>query len=600
MSIQAFNQALELIHRGNLTQAEALLRTALRRDPKQPELNDMLGTVLVKLDKLEQARYFHEAALRGAPERSEFWNNYGGLLLAEGRFADAKGAFERVLTINPREVMGYWGLARACAQMRDFSGMIGAARRGAEVDPDRPEFWVNVAIGYLAAGQPREAKEMIARAAMADPMRVGPQYLSTLLYHPEMEPAAVLADHASWGNLLARMVPERPRQWWRDAGAGRPGGRALRVGYLSSDLRRHSVAYFMEPLLEAHDPARVEVFVYHAASNDEVSARMQKRARKWTNIGALNDEQVVAAIVGDRIDVLVELNGMTIGGRPGVLAMRAAPVQVSYAGYACASGIPTVDARIVDAITDPLRHGDEVLDLGAAAKLGRDGLVRLDRCFLCYRADPDAPAVGTLPALSAGRVTFGSFSLMGKINDRVLASWVRILRRVPGSRLMMKNSGLTDPAVRERVRTAFSAMSVEEDRVELIAWSEKLEDHLSRYNRIDVALDTFPYNGTTTTCEAMWMGVPTVTLRGDRHVARVGESLAHAVGLDELVGADEASYERIAAELATDLPRLAAMRAGLRERMRTSSLGDATAHARAMESAYAGLWQAWCDGRLRA
>lgn len=591
MSIKVFNHALELIEAGpaKWPEAETVLRQGLRRDPKQPELNDMLGTVLVKLGKLEQAEYYHNLALSISPNRSEFLNNFGGLRMAQERWPEARAAFEKAIAINPSEIMAYQGLAKTAVKLHDFELCIRAALRAAEMQPDSQEQWVNVSMGYLMAGMPREGAAALRRGAQLAPGRVGPMYLGSLLYHPDLHPGAVLAEHESFGRAVAGLIPAENRPWKfdPDAGTGASGAAKLRVGYMSSDLRRHSVAMFIEPLLRGHDRTRFHITAYHNSRDDHVSARLKPLVDAWVNITDLSHDQVLTKVRGDGINILVDLNGYTIGSRVDVLARRGAPVQINYLGYPAKLVLPTMDARIIDAVTDPAPAPGESDGPG-------EQLVRLDRCFLAFAGEPGAPPVGPPAAARTGRVTFGSFNAMAKVNDRTLSLWARVLHAVPGSRLLLKNSSLADPAVAQRLRSAMAGLGIDSTRVELLAWAKELKDHLLIYNDVDIALDCTPYNGTTTTCEAMHMGVPTVTLRGFSHVSRVGASILGAAGLTELIADDEPSYVRIAQLLAQDLPRLTALRAELRERMARSALGDGPGLARAIEAAYLQLWQQRC------
>lgn len=580
MSYKVFQQALDLIRSGRLEQAERVLRAALQRDPQQPELNDMLGTVLVRLNRLEQARYHHQIALRQGPDRPEFLNNYAGVFLAEGKPDEARALFERALSINPGEVMAMYGLARALAELHRYSDLERVALRARSLAPAACEPWLNLAIAQLQSGRQAEGVQCLVQAVQRNPIMAGPMYLSSLLYHPDLTPAQVLAEHAEFGRLIARTLAgqtageARPRRLEPPRGATR-GTRPLRIGYLSSDLRRHSVAIFMERLLASHDRSRCFVGVYHTSHDDHVSVRLRSHVDRWVPCAAMSDADLARTIAGDALDVLIELNGHTVGGRPGVIARRPAPRIVSYLGYACSTGLPGITARLVDRITDP--HGSEHLAL--------EPLLRLDRVFLCFTPPAEAPDVAPLPALTRGFVTFGAFNAAPKINDRVVHQWAEVLRRTPGSRLVIKCAAMADEGVRTAFTDRFARAGIDPSRIEPMGWLDSQAGHLDVYNRVDIALDCFPYNGTTTTCEALWMGVPTVTVRGGWHVSRVGESILSAVGLDHLVAPDPASMADVAAGLAANLPALAELRAGLRERTRASPLCDGLGLAAALESA---------------
>jgi predicted O-linked N-acetylglucosamine transferase (SPINDLY family) len=292
-------------------------------------------------------------------------------------------------------------------------------------------------------------------------------------------------------------------------------------------------------------------------------------------------------IAADNIDVLVDLAGHTAGHRLGIFAHRPAPVQVSYLGYPATTGLSRIQYRLTDALADPP---------GTTEAQHTERLVRLPASFLCYAppAGEQAPPVNEPPSLASGQVTFGSFNDASKVSDRVLALWARVLTAVPGSRLVLKNKGLADQSVRQRIRDLMRAHGVEGDRLELLAFKPDLTTHLACYQAVDIGLDTFPYNGTTTTCEALWMGVPVITLAGEAHVGRVGTSLLSGVGLGQLCADSEEAYLATVTALAGDAGRLRELRAGMRERLRRSPLLDAAAFTRALEQTFIDL----CSGRI--
>ena len=282
-----------------------------------------------------------------------------------------------------------------------------------------------------------------------------------------------------------------------------------------------------------------------------------------------------------RQEVLRDLSGHTGGNRLPLFARRAAPIQVTYIGYPNTTGLATMDYRLTDAWADPL---------GIADKLYTEELVRLDGGHLCYRPPGDSPPVGEPPVLRSGHITFGSFNNLAKVNPALVARWASILNGVPGSRLMLKTKPLADAGARDVVRQAFAQNGVAQDRLVLSGWTDDTAGHLAQYADVDIALDTLPYHGTTTTCEALWMGVPVVTCAGETHASRVGLSLLSAIGLDELVTCSMQDYVETAISLAHDIPRLGRLRSALRTRMATSAITDKARIARAVEDAYRAMW----------
>ncbi|MCD6305110.1 MAG: hypothetical protein J7M32_02335, partial [Deltaproteobacteria bacterium] len=381
--------------------------------------------------------------------------------------------------------------------------------------------------------------------------------------------------------------------WWRRHGAGhareagrgkdQDPGRRLRVGYVSPDFREHSVSRFFLPLIENHDRKAVEVFCYGDVKRpDRMTARIRELADHWRSIVGLGDDAVARQIREDRIDILVDLAGHTGGNRLLVFARRPAPVQVTWLGYPGTTGLGVMDYRLTDHVADP--EGD-------ADRWHTERLVRLSEGFLCYAPPEEAGEVCSLPALKEGRVTFGSFNNFSKMNEQVAAVWSRILLSVPGSLLMLKSKSLRDAGVRGRCLEMFLRNGISEDRIVFEGYARTVKDHLLLYNRVDMGLDPFPYNGTTTTCEALWMGVPVVTLKGGRHAARVGASILTQVGLSDLIADTKEAYIRKAVELARDPGRLKALRAGMRDRLRKSTLLNGPGFAAAMEAAYQGMWR---------
>jgi predicted O-linked N-acetylglucosamine transferase (SPINDLY family) len=366
--------------------------------------------------------------------------------------------------------------------------------------------------------------------------------------------------------------------------------RVLRVGYLSPDFKRHSVSYFFEPILRHHDLGRYQTFCYNTGQGeDEVTRRLRAAAATWRDCRAADDAQLLQMIRTDRIDILVELSGHTTGNRLAALAHRAAPIQMTYIGCPSSTGVPAIDYRIVDAITDP--PGAEVH--------ASETLLRLPGCFLCYRPPEEAPETSPPPCTLApdATITFGSFNNLAKVSPETARLWADVLRAVPGSMLLLKGKALGDPAARAAVENVLTAHGCSADRLYLLGDIPDLRGHLAAYASVDIALDPIPYTGTTTTCEALWMGVPAVTLRGNLHAGRVGASLLTAAGVSEWIAETPEQYILKAADLAGDRDRLRVMRSTQRQRMSESRLCDAPAHTRALESAYRECWRKWVAGR---
>jgi predicted O-linked N-acetylglucosamine transferase (SPINDLY family) len=369
--------------------------------------------------------------------------------------------------------------------------------------------------------------------------------------------------------------------------------RRLRVGYVSGSLRDHADAYFVEPLVAAHDHARVEVFCYSLlpkSAEDVVTWRLRGYMDHWRRVGHLSAPALARRITRDRMDVLVDLGGYTAGGSMGVFAMKPAPVQVTWLGYLNTTGLSSMDYRITDPVVDPAGEGDRYYS---------ERLVRIRAPFLCYRPPEVAPPPADPPFQSAGHVTFGCFNDLGKLSPEVLGVWGRLLEAVPGSRLIVKTQAMRDPPTVADLEGRLAAAGIARERLDLLAWRVHTQHHLARYGLVDIALDPFPFAGVTTTCEALWMGVPVVTLLGGTHAGRVGATLLGTVGLDDLVTRTPDAYIQAATSLARDPKRLTFLRRTLRGRMQASRLCAATDFAGELERAYRRLWRRWCRGRSR-
>lgn len=623
------NAASALGRNGDSAAAAAACRQALAINPNHVEALATLAAATSQTDGDDPAARILKRAVRLEPQRAENWRNLAKALLGLKRYDGSRQAFKQLLALTPEESSAYVSLGYIAVAAGGGAGAVEAgaveagaaaeasyrralrltpnpsiagdlsvlsmqggrideamalARRAAALEPEKTETWIKLGCLHLHVGA-ADAAIIFTRRALALQPSHAEAHSNILILHEFIDapPLRILAEHRRFDAMHGRPRAACHRRHDNDPDPDRK----LRVGYVSSDFRQHVASCFFEPLLAAHDPARVETFCYSdTPSPDAVTRRLIALAGNWRDVLGRREAELADMIRADRIDILVDLAGHSAGNRMTVFARRPAPVLATWLGYPDTSGLAAMDYRLVDAVTDPE---------GPADGLASETLVRIPGGFLCYWPPVGTPEPG--PAVADRPLTFGSFNKLAKITPAVIDAWADILRRLPGARLLLKSLGLADDGVRGRVEAAFAARGVAPDRLELIGWSASWLDHLALYRRIDVALDSFPYNGTTTTCEALWMGAPVVTWLGERHAARVGASLLRRIGLPELVGADVKDYKDIAVRLAADGPRLAALRAGLRERMRASPLCDAPAFARNMEGVYADLWRRWSKAR---
>ena len=525
------------------------------------------------------------AVIRLRPDHAEAWYLLGVLLVSTGRAAEAADAFARVVAVAPEQADAWSNLAFCLVERKDPHGAEAACRRAIALNPQHASAYGNLGSALQHQARVDEAADAFRKAIELNPdLRVAHQNLLLALnYLPAHTPQDVYAEHVTWAQRHANHLGDNAPAYAND----RDPDRRLRIGYVSPDFRRHSVAFFIEPLLPAHDRERFEIVCYSDVRQpDETTQRLRGLADHWRDSAGQRDDVFAANVREDRIDVLVDLAGHTPGNRLLAFARRAAPVQIAYLGYPNTTGLAAMGFRITDAHADPP---------GGTDAFHAERLICLPRCAWCYRPSPEAPAPATAPPCAAnGHVTFASFNKLAKISEPCVDVWAELLRAVPASRLMIKATALGDAQLRRQLLVRFAARNIAGDRLDILGPVGPTAEHLSMYARVDVALDTFPYHGTTTTCDALYSGVPVVTLAGPTHVSRVGVSLLHAVGLDDLAAETPQQYVEIAARLAGDRDRLSQLRRELRGRMQSSPLGDAASLARDVESAYRQCWERWC------
>ena len=545
---------LGVVHgqRGDHWAALDLIRRALTHDCSSPEAHHNLGFNLERLGDFAQASESYRRALALRPDYLEARNNLGNVLGELGRWSEATEQYRQILSFKPDHAPAWNNLGNALLNQRRIDEAIDAYRRALALDPAHSAAHSNL--------------------------------LFALNHDHGVDAEQLFAEHELWATAHAPPIGSLAAD---DANA-RAAERRLRIGYVSGDFWRHPVSAFFEALLDNHDRGRVEIFCYSDHFRvDEVTQRLEEKSDHWAAIASESDALAAQRIRHDKIDILVDLSGHTARNRLKLFALRPAPLQVTWLGYPNTTGLRAIDYRVTDGVADPR---------GRADRLHTERLARLNRCFLCYRPPDDAPAAGPSPARATGYVTFGSFNNLTKMTSEVVRVWSRILSSVSGSRLFLKARQLADERIREEMIALFSAQGVVADRLRLSPTIVSRTEHLRAYSGVDIGLDTFPYNGTTTTCEALWMGVPVVSLEGSCHAGRVGASLLKAAGLDEWIAQDEDSYVRRAVALAQDRDALDRFRAGARERMRRSELCDGPAFAAAMENAFRAMWGAWRNG----
>lgn len=573
-SLNALDQAMDAV---------AAFQSAVARETNLPEAHHQLGNTLRKLKRLPEALPSLREATRLKPAEAIYWLSRG-LACMEGELWDeAVKSFQQAVRFNSTLPEAREILAQALMAQHRGDEARDQLNEALRLRPNYAEACHDLGRLCTEEGLIKEAVEHY-RAALI--MKPEPETQTNLVflfnYLPETKPEEHFAEHRRWSEWFEQPL----RSDWCPHPNDRNPERQLRIGYVSPDFRDHPVSCFIEPVLKHHRWENVEVYGYaNVKTPDAVSVRLSGFASQWRNIYGLKPSEVAELVRQDEIDILIDLAGHTTGNSLLAFAHKPAPVQVTWIGYPNTTGLDAMDYRITDFISDPP---------GQTEQWHSEYLVRMPKTFSCYCAPAESPAVGTLPALENGFVTFGSFNNFRKLSEPAIALWGRILRAIPSSRLLIKSQGLGNPKVVGRLCDQFIRAGVNADRIEFLGAGLSKEMHMGLYNRVDICLDPFPYNGTTTTCDALWMGLPVITLAGKTHVSRVGMSLVTHLGHSEWAVESEDAYVAKCRELADDLPALARMRVGLREKMRQSPLCDAPQFVKDLEIAYRAMWMKWC------
>jgi predicted O-linked N-acetylglucosamine transferase (SPINDLY family) len=562
------NTAQVLLSLGKAREAIELYRKALANRAENADAWHQMGLAYVHLKEFAKATECYRKAVDVKPDHARAWNCLGLRERDEGRLVEAHECYQRAIGADPRLAEAHNNLGRLMHEAGKMDEAIASYRRAIELKPGEARFVSNLAAAMKEAGELDQMLELDQRAlelAPDDP-NIGSNLLYDMLFHPGVKSAELFEAHVRWGDQFGE----------RTGGGDRfvkPQAARLRVGYVSPDFRLHPIGRFILPLLRNHDRSQIESFCYgDVRKADAVTSLCRSAAHVWRDTGGLSDEELADLIRRDGIHILVDLTMHMEGNRLLVFARKPAPVQVTYLAYAGTTGLNSIEYRLTDEVLDPS---------GADEARYTERSVRL-KSYWCYEAPVDAPEVGPLPAETDGYVTFGCLNNFAKINDGVWAAWVEILRRVAGSRLIVH---AREGSHRQRVRERFSAAGVDEGRLEFVA-ALPVKEYLDQYNRIDVGLDPFWYPGGTTTCDALWMGAPVVTVAGETAISRGGLSIYANLGGRNWVAQNVEEYVNLAVELAADIEGLARERQGLRARMRGSRLMDGVAFARDVERAY--------------
>jgi protein O-GlcNAc transferase len=577
------NLALALKADGRPGEAVSVCRKALEIYPENFGIYFVLGGLLKGHGRPEEAMACYQKALSIDPDHVETYNNMGDILSSHGQTDKAILCFKKALKLRPDYFTIYINLGTAFGNQGKMSMAVENYRKVLGIEPQCAPACNNLAGALLKQGKVAEAIKNYQEA-----IAIQPDYAvahSNLLfaynYQNHIDPEWLFSQHRNWAKRHTLARGDNP-VFIPSIGST---DRKIRIGYCSPDFKTHSVAYFLEAIIMAHDRSGFEIFCYSdVIRSDAVTRTFSSSVDCFTNIAGIDNTAVAEQIRRDKIDILVDLAGHTAGFRTPLFTIKPAPIQVSYLGYPNTTGLTSIDYRLTDAWADPP---------GLTDHLYSEKLVRLPHTFLCYTPPERSPEIETTADRDSRPITFGSFNNRAKITPEVVKVWAKILTQVPDGRIILKSRVFADPETRDLMIDLFMENGVERGRIELVSHIPSIFHHLRLYNRIDIGLDPFPYNGTTTTCEALWMGVPVITLAGKTHRSRVGVSLLSNAGLEEFIAESVEDYVEKGVRLANNVEKRKSLHRDLRSRMARSFLMDSARFTRSLEKTYRWMFNEW-------
>jgi protein O-GlcNAc transferase len=573
--LTAHNHAEALRQLGRLEPAALEFQRAIGLQfdfmPARQALVDVLEKTILQM----RAAGYAALADEQAAGLSHLLNETACLLLDQGQGYLAWDLYKRALVHTPRFTPALSNLGNILRMEGQLAESEKHCRQALEIDPNMASAWCNLGNVLADRGRREQADACFDRALQIDPKLTIADHnkrsgtLFNALHSSRLSDAEVFEQHLEWGRAYEGVAAEHAKLAWQP-------GEPIRVGYLSADFRAHAMRHYLEPLLAGHDRERVHVICYMQSNVvDILTHRLQSYGHEWVDVHAMDDNALVKRIRDDKVHILVDCMGHTLGTRLTALARKPAPVQMGYLGYLGSTGLPAMDYRLSDSWMDPV---------GLTENQHSEQLLRIQGGSVAYAPHMDSPDVNALPALTQAGVTFGSLNKLEKINLRVIQVWADILKQLPGSRLLLKTKQLADHMAAGRILGLFEAQGIEEDRLVLRPASP---GHLSTYHEIDIALDPFPFGGGATTCDALWMGVPVITMPGTRSASRLTHSILNTMGRGQWSTTSFNAYVEKAVNMANDLTALAQVRSTLREEMQVSPLINAKDFVRRLEDVYA-------------
>jgi len=604
------NKIINLYRSGQMLQVMGSCRKLLKTYKKSSILLNMLGAALCATGKFEKALKVYKNAVRLDSKNSELHYNLGFVFQNTNQIKMAIDSYKKAILLNPNHVNAHHNLGALLYKISSLDKAINSYNKAIQLKPDYAEAYSNRGNVFQKLSQLDEAIQDHNKAIQLKPdyaeayhnrggtlkdlrqldkaiqdynkaIQLKPDYMNaynsllmSLNYSSELTQHKIFQKHIEFDKQFGLKTLKNTQS----VIFNKTNNIKLRVGYISGDFRNHSVAYFFEPLLKSHDRNFVEVYCYYNdVKKDEKTESLIDASRHWRSIASMNDEDLVSLIKKDNIDILVDLSGHTPKNRLAIFPHRPAPIQVTWLGYPNTTGLSSIDYRLTDNIADPI---------GEADQLHSEELIRLPKGFLCYQGNKSISTNKELPCLKRGHITFGCFNNLNKITDQVIKVWINILQAIPSSHLLLKSKQFSNSQTKSRYLEIFKNGGISGDRIELYSFMLEEDEHLKLYNHIDIGLDPFPYNGTTTTCEALWMGVPVITMLGNRHASRVGASILTHAGLKEFIATDINGYINMAIEYANNIDSIKSIRTELRHNMQNSNLCNSDVFAKNVEQAY--------------
>lgn len=621
---QIFKSALHFQSVGDFSNAASNYELILESIPNHADSLHFLGLVKHLMGDHNQALKYLKKAQKNAPKDADIYYNLGIVHQALLQWHDAKQAYEKTLKLKTQYPLAHNNLALVHRQLGNqklfethcqkayiqnpesveilanyanylstqgrYKESIETYKKALKIDSDNESITINYCKTLYKTGYFDEAWNLLKKLSINTDTPISENCIIPFLYNYEthVSPKEIFRIHKTWGDAVfnSRICENNlSKTPYNDK------NEKIRIGYVSPDFRTHSVAYFIESILEHHDKSVFSIYAYSDAKKpDETTKRLKSYVAHWRDSSDKSDNELYDIIKKDKINILIDLAGLSANNRLSVFCRKPAPVQFTYLGYPNTTGLPNIDYRLTDQWCDPS---------GKTEDWHTESLLRMKTGFLCYRPSEGSPNIQSLPYLTNGHITFGSFNNTSKINDQVITVWCKILRAVPESHLILKSHIFKDEFIKNHTLDRFASHGIQATRIQLLSIFENTYDHLSAYNKIDIALDTFPYNGTTTTCEALWMGVPVLTLTGKSHATRVGYSILAQLGLELMVAHTKEDYIQNAVSLALNHSKLNELRQGLRTRLSESGFTNGKRFVNELESIYKQIWQTHLSGIQR-